>query len=65
VAFFIFWVYATEEELGAGGSKLETEHGSTQYVLGYEGLKYWRCAIGRYGFKTQAHQAIGREVGAA
>jgi hypothetical protein len=54
-------VYATKEELGPGGCKLETEHGRSQYMLGDKILDWRCCVIDRYGLETHAHQAIGRE----
>ena len=59
--FVVVGVYATKEELGARGSKLETEHGRIHLTLGDKSLECRICAIDRYGFETHAHQAIGRE----
>jgi len=64
VAFIKVGVCATKEELGAGGSKLETEHGRIYHTLGGKSLEWRICVIVRYGLETHAHQAIGGEPGA-
>jgi len=38
-------VYATKEELGTGGCKLETEHRRSQYMLGEKILDRRWCII--------------------
>jgi hypothetical protein len=55
-------VYATKEELGPGGCKLETEHGRSQYTLGEKILDWRWCVIVRYGLETHAHKAVCRKL---
>jgi hypothetical protein len=47
VLSLIVGVYSTKEELGAGGSILETEHGRRQYTLGDKSLERRTCTIDR------------------
>jgi hypothetical protein len=55
-AFEKIGVYTIKEELGAGGSKLGTEHSTS---LGKKILDYrWRV-MDRYGLESHAHQAVG------
>jgi hypothetical protein len=62
LGYVISRVYATNEELGPGRCKLETEHGRAQYILGDKILNCRWCVIVRYGLETHAHQAVGREL---
>jgi hypothetical protein len=55
-------VYSTKEEFGAVVSKLDTEHGTSQYMLGNKTLDWSLCAIDRHGLESQAHQAVGGEL---
>ena len=55
-------VYATKEELGTVGTKLETEHGRRHCTAGNKSLEWWICWIIRYGLETHAHQTVWREL---